>query len=42
MPGALVATPLVGSVKAIFLAVRDDAGELRRSRPGPAVEPGST
>ena len=42
VPGALVATPLVGSVKAIFLAVRDDAGELRRSRPGPAVEPGST
>jgi len=32
VPGALVATPLVGSVKAIFLAVRDDDGELRRSR----------
>jgi predicted PurR-regulated permease PerM len=31
VPGALVATPLVGSVKAIFVAVRDDRGELRRA-----------
>jgi predicted PurR-regulated permease PerM len=34
VPGALVATPLVGSVKAIFLAVRDDDGELRRPEHG--------
>lgn len=42
VPGALVATPLVGSTKAVFLAVRDTTGELRRgSAPGPAdpVEP---
>jgi predicted PurR-regulated permease PerM len=41
VPGALVATPLVGSVKAIFLAVRDDTGELRRDPAAlPAAAPG--
>lgn len=39
VPGALVATPLVGSVKAIFLAVRDDTGELRGPGRAPSTEP---
>jgi predicted PurR-regulated permease PerM len=30
VPGALVATPLVGSVKALYLAARNDEGEVRR------------
>ena len=32
VPGALVATPVVGSVKALWLAARNDEGEVR----GPA------
>ena len=41
VPGALVATPLVGSVKAIFLAVRDNTGELRRRRDAEPADPGA-
>jgi predicted PurR-regulated permease PerM len=32
VPGALVATPLVGSAKALFLAARNDEGEVRKGR----------